>query len=279
VALLTGDRAVGSPSRADLTRLPYLISSYEVTYALSGTLFREAVTREAQPLLPEPAFAGYAPVFPDSADLVASSPGLAGAERSVALDGKKYSALKFSEEEVQAIAAAFDDAGAPVAGFFRGDATKARFLATAGDYSIVHIATHAVIDEQSPGLSGILFSPSDGRAATDDDVLYAGETSALNLNASLVVLGACKSGTGKYVRGEGVMALTRGFTSAGARNVAYSLWKVFDRHTSLLMRKFYSRVLKGERYSTALRHAELEMIADRGTAFPLAWAGFVIAGE
>jgi CHAT domain-containing protein/predicted negative regulator of RcsB-dependent stress response len=277
VALLTGDRAVGS--RVDLTRLPYLIASYEVTYALSGTLFRESVSQKPRPPVSEPAFAGYAPVFPDSADSMTPSPGLAGAERSVALDGKKYNALRFSEEEVQAIAAAFDGAGAPVAGFFRGDATKARFLATAGDYSIVHIATHAVIDERSPGLSGILFSPSAGTVATDDDVLYVGETSALQLNASLVVLGACKSGTGKYVRGEGVMALTRGFTSAGARNVAYSLWKVSDRYTSLLMRKFYSRVLKGERYSAALRHAELEMIADRGTAFPLAWAGFVIAGE
>ncbi len=75
------------------------------------------------------------------------------------------------------------------------------------------------------------------------------------------------------------MALTRGFTCAGARNIAYSLWKVYDRHASALMCKFYSHMLQGERYSSALREAKLEMITDRSTAFPLAWAGFVIAGE
>jgi CHAT domain-containing protein len=75
------------------------------------------------------------------------------------------------------------------------------------------------------------------------------------------------------------MALARGFACAGARNIAYSLWKVYDRHTSTLMRRFYAHVLKGERYSSALRDAKLEMIADKSTAFPLAWAGFVLAGE
>jgi CHAT domain-containing protein len=54
---------------------------------------------------------------------------------------------------------------------------------------------------------------------------------------------------------------------------------VFDRHASALMQRFYAHVLKGEPYSTALRNAKLEMIADRASAFPLAWAGFVLAGE
>jgi CHAT domain-containing protein/predicted negative regulator of RcsB-dependent stress response len=275
------DNATRSATRAqvDFTRLPYLVTSYEVTYALSGTLYREAVTGDWRPAPLEPRFAGYAPVFADSLEPPVFAQNLRGNERSLTLDGKTFAQLKFSEEEVRTIAAAFDEAGAPVAGFFHEDATKERFLATAKDYSIVHIATHGVIDEQSPGLSGILFSPPRDRQATEEDILYAGETYDLRLNADLLVLGVCESGLGKYVKGEGVMALTRGFACAGARNIAYSLWKVYDRHASTLMRRFYAHVLQGERYSSALRAAKLEMIADKSTAFPLAWAGFVLAGE
>jgi CHAT domain-containing protein/predicted negative regulator of RcsB-dependent stress response len=261
----------------DFTRLPYLVTSYEVIYALSGTLYRDAARDNLTPF--EPTFAGYAPVFQDSSQPPVIAQNLRGNERSVTLDGKTFAQLKFSEEEVRTIAVAFGDAGDPAAGFFHEDATKEKFLTTAANYSIVHIATHGVIDEESPGLSGILFSPPADRPATEDDILYAGETYNLRLNASLLVLGVCESGLGKYVRGEGVMALTRGFACAGARNIAYSLWKVYDRHASTLMRRFYAHVLQREHYSSALRNAKLEMIADKSTAFPLAWAGFVLAGE
>jgi CHAT domain-containing protein/predicted negative regulator of RcsB-dependent stress response len=268
-----------NPTRTDFTRLPYLITSFEVIRALSGTLYRETVNAPSQSTSPENTFAGYAPVFLDSSETPVLAQNLPDNERSVTLDGKTYAQLRYSEEEVRTIAAAFDDAGIPVAGYFHQDATKERFLATAAKYSIVHIATHGFIDEQSPALSGILFSPARDGPAMEEDVLYAGEAYNLRLHANLLVLGVCESGLGKYVKGEGVMALTRGFTCAGVRNIAYALWKVYDRHASTLMRRFYAHVLKGERYSSALRDAKLEMIADRSTAFPLAWAGFVLAGE
>lgn len=279
-ALLPEERKT-STAAVNFTRLPYLITSHEVIYALSGTLYRDAAQRDLEPRSSEPTFAGYAPVFPDSPQppVFAQSLRRDGNERSVAVDGKVFSELKYSEEEVRTIAAALDDAGVPTAGFFREDATKQKFLETAANYSIVHIATHGLIDEQSPALSGILFSPSGNRQATNDDILYAGETYTLRLNANLLVLGVCESGLGKYARGEGVMALTRAFACAGARNIAYSLWKVYDRHAADLMQRFYARILRGERYSSALRDAKLEMIADKSTAFPLAWAGFVLAEE
>jgi len=54
---------------------------------------------------------------------------------------------------------------------------------------------------------------------------------------------------------------------------------VYDKQTSVLMQKFYAHVLDGEEYPEALRHAKLEMISDRKTAFPLTWAGFVLQGR
>jgi CHAT domain-containing protein len=81
------------------------------------------------------------------------------------------------------------------------------------------------------------------------------------------------------VRGEGLMALTRGFFYAGARNVVFSLWRVIDRQTSDLMSLFYKEVLAGRSYSYALRAAKLKMIATPGSAYPLNWAGFVLVGR
>jgi CHAT domain-containing protein len=81
------------------------------------------------------------------------------------------------------------------------------------------------------------------------------------------------------VRGEGLMALTRGFFYAGARNVVFSLWRVIDRQTSDLMSLFYKEVLAGRSYSYALRAAKLKMIAAPGSAYPLNWAGFVLVGR
>ena len=110
-------------------------------------------------------------------------------------------------------------------------------------------------------------------------MLFANETFDLDLNADLVVLSCCESGIGKFVKGEGMMAMTRGFFYSGARNVLFSLWKVYDRQTSDLMLNFYQNVLRGKTYSSALRRSKLRMIADRLTAFPSKWSGFILVGN
>jgi CHAT domain-containing protein/tetratricopeptide (TPR) repeat protein len=266
--------------RPDFSDLPYLIRSHEIVYALSGTLYGNASMAAKRSAGTHRSFAGYAPVFPDTRKypaLAVARFGTSGSDvsRSVEVDGKVFPELGYSEEEVSTITAGFARKGIPAASFLQHDATKENFLATAGGHSIVHIATHGVVDERFPSLSGILFSPEAG----GDPILRAAETQNLRLDVDLLVLGSCESGIGKLAEGEGVMALTRAFTIAGARNIAYSLWKVYDKQTSELMQKFYAHVIGGEEYSEALRHAKLEMISDRRTAFPLAWAGFVLQGR
>jgi CHAT domain-containing protein/tetratricopeptide (TPR) repeat protein len=270
-----------SAEHTDFTRLPYLISTHEIVYALSGSLFRDATVSAGLSTAANRSFAGYAPVFPDSSQsllLATARNGATGPDRSrsIEVDGRVFSELKYSEEEVNAIAAAFIRKGTSATRFVEQDATKKNFLATAGNYSMVHIATHGLVDEQSPSLSGILFSPGE---TGEDAILHAAETQNVRLDADLLVLGSCESGMGKLANGEGVMAITRAFTIAGARNIALSLWKVYDKQTSVLMQKFYAHVLDGEEYPEALRHAKLEMISDRKTAFPLTWAGFVLQGR
>jgi CHAT domain-containing protein len=148
----------------------------------------------------------------------------------------------------------------------------------AAKYRYIYLATHSAVDHESPNLSAMVFSPRPDPWSTDDGMLYAGEVYNLHLDADLLVLSSCESGTGKVVKGEGVLAFTRGFQYAGARNIVYSLWKV-RQADEFAMQVFYDRVLDGRGISRALREAKLKMISDRATAFPLVWAGFVLLTE
>jgi CHAT domain-containing protein len=273
-------QALDDRGRMDFRRLPYLVNRFEICYALSGTLYSETQTSRENMV----SFAGFAPVTRASY----ASTALSRANRFSTLDfagghpattpGYAYSALPFSANEVRKIARAFTASGRLGTYTVGSDATKKDFAAHAQDHSIVHIATHGFIDEDHPERSALLFAPGPDTASGGDPLLYAGEIYNLRLNADLVTLSSCESGVGKLVKGEGLMAMTRGFFYAGAKNVVCSLWKVYDEQTNQLMRGFYRHVLEGKSYSTALREAKLEMIRNAATAHPFKWAAFELIG-
>ena len=99
----------------------------------------------------------------------------------------------------------------------------------------------------------------------------------LRLDADLVALSACESGSGAAVADEGLIGLTRAFHFAGARAVLASLWKVYDRSTSILMERFYTHWAAGRSKAEALRAAQLDMIHDG--ARPAQWAAFELHGD
>lgn len=148
-------------------------------------------------------------------------------------------------------------------------------------YRIVHFATHAVINSAHPELSGVVFSLVNERGEPQDGFLSVNEIFNLKLPAELVVLSACQTGLGKEVKGEGMLGITRGFMYAGASRIVVSLWSVDDRATSVLMVRFYSRMLQGEKQSpaAALRAAQLAMRSETGWKAPYFWAGFAFQGE
>ena len=56
------------------------------------------------------------------------------------------------------------------------------------DYRIVHFATHAIIDDDNPGLSGLVLSQVDQQGKPIEDYyLWLNDIFNLNLNAELVV--------------------------------------------------------------------------------------------
>jgi CHAT domain-containing protein/tetratricopeptide (TPR) repeat protein len=150
-----------------------------------------------------------------------------------------------------------------------------------GHYQIIHFATHGLINNRHPELSGLVLSLADKQGRPQNGFLRLNEIYNLRLPVELVVLSACQTGLGKEVRGEGLIGLTRGFMYAGARRLAASLWQVEDAATSELMALFYRGMLgeKRLRPASALRAAQLEMWKQKQWRSPYYWAAFVIQGE
>lgn len=156
------------------------------------------------------------------------------------------------------------------------NATKSEFLGTQfSNYSFIHFATHAFINESSPALSGIALYPED----SNDGITYLGDIYNMNMSADLIVLGACDTGLGRINRGEGVIGFTRAFIYAGASNLAVSLWRVNDQPTATLMIEFYRHIKAGDSYAASLRKAKLALINEPSMAAPRNWAAFVLHGN
>jgi CHAT domain-containing protein len=147
-------------------------------------------------------------------------------------------------------------------------------------YRIVHFATHGLLDNEHPELSGLVLSLVDPEGKPWDGFLDLQDVYNLTIPADLVVLSACETGLGKEISGEGLIGLTRGFMYAGASRVVASLWKVDDVATSELMAEFYRGMLQaGLPPAAALRQAQLGMQKRKRWADPYYWAAFTLQGE
>jgi CHAT domain-containing protein len=198
--------------------------------------------------------------------------------------------LPYSRDEVQSLGQLYGDQAVIWVG---AEATEERVKSAAGDASIVHLATHGLIDEVNPLESALALAiPETWQAGQENGILQAWEIfEDLRLDASLVTLSACETALGKEVAGEGMLGLTRAFQYAGARSVLASLWSVGDRSTSQLMAGFYGSLRAGVAKDEALHDAQMAFIrgaeqpagasADGATAWkqPFHWAGFQLVGD
>ncbi|MGE5199126.1 MAG: CHAT domain-containing protein, partial [Rhodospirillaceae bacterium] len=147
-------------------------------------------------------------------------------------------------------------------------------------YRVVHFATHGVLDNDNPGMSGIMLSLFDGRGRPQDGFLRLHDIYGMSLPAELVVLSACSTALGRQVDGEGLVGVVRGFMYAGAKRVVASLWKVDDEATGELMRRFYEGMFrKGLSPAAALREAQTGLRRQPRWQAPFYWAAFSLQGE
>jgi CHAT domain-containing protein/tetratricopeptide (TPR) repeat protein len=145
-------------------------------------------------------------------------------------------------------------------------------------FGFIHFATHGLLNDKNPELSGIVLSMVNERGEAEDGYLTLRDIYKLDLPSHLVVVSACETGIGVSVRGEGLIGLTRGFMNAGAKGVVVSLWRVEDEATAELMRRFYNHMFGKKELSpaAALRQAKIEM---KDHYHPYQWAGFVLQGD
>ena len=247
----------------DFRKLNYLIKDYPISYSYSATLLYQYFKSDVQ--APNNLIA-FAPDYSKGASV----------DINAIRDGvrENLSPLPGAEEEVKGITKlitgdVFDDS----------KATESNFKKDAGNYDILHLAMHTIINDSLPMYSKLVFSPESD--SINDGWLNTYEVYNMKLKARLAVLSACNTGSGKLRKGEGVVSLARGFLYAGCPSIVMTLWNVEDVSSAKLMIDFYKYLLKGYSKDEALRKAKLDHLAnaDPLKAHPYYWLGYVLVGD
>lgn len=194
--------------------------------------------------------------------------------------------LPGAEEEIAAILSQFPDSH----GYIGHEATKQRLFDEAGEYQMIHLATHGVFDKQHPMFSHLEFA--------SESYLYARDIFGLQLECSLVTLSGCETFLPQQIEvkdihalvsGDELVGFIRAFMYAGTPSILASLWRVNDTATQYLMSAFYQNLSESGK-AKALQHAaqsvmrttlhlgrrkkrELELV------HPFFWSSFVLIGD
>jgi len=261
------------PDHSRFSSYPFLVHDYVFSYIPSLTLLNEMDSRLAD----------------DPKNLLALAPFSSDVESGdVELMNHQYSErakpLYLTQYEAVTISSQFRDK-ASLKEYFSphktklllgDDATYSRFSeSNLSDFDYIHFATHAFINEENPEFSAILLYPEEDNSGAT----YVGDIFNLELDANLVVLGACQTALGSIYKGEGMIGFTRAFIYTGASNLAVSMWRVSDQPTAYLMIDFYDYIRQGYDYSDALRKAKLNLISNPQFANPVNWAAFTLIGR
>ena len=221
----------------------FLVENYNISYTGSGRLFLE-LNNEFFQYKSQEDWAGFAPTYDPDNEIVSA------------------------KNEIDDIASLTNGIK-----FVGHEAKKDTFLFHNQDYSILHLAMHAKIDNDNPLYNRLVF---------EDGELTSSEIYNSRSKANMLVLSACNTGFGKIEKGEGVMSMARAFHFSGIQSIVMSLWKVPDKETKTIMIDFYRFLQKGKSKSEALRQAKLSFLKkNKNTVLihPYYWSGFVINGN
>ena len=255
--------------QATYATLPYLLHNYTVRYGYSATWLFYPFARLQRPATADSlqyiAFApSYADALPDTTQLLTS-------ERFRSQIGP----LRFNQQE--AINLSTYLSGKTLIG---SAAQERLFKQEASRYGTIHLAMHALVDDQNPMYSRLVFSPS-ASDSVEDGFLNAYELYDMELSADLAVLSACQTGYGKLARGEGIMSLAQAFAYAGCPSIVMSHWLVDDAASAQLMNHFYANLSNGLLKDQALQQAKLAYLQDASVQkmHPFFWGNFVLIGD
>jgi len=242
----------------------YLLQDYAVAYAPSVTALERAASRPARDQRRKTLLALGDPYIAAPTTMKAAT------YRNLHLG-----ALPDAKKEVRAIGNLYGRVHSTVV---TGDSARESLLKrVARHYRILHLATHGIVDDDSPLYSALVLAT--GAHDPDDGLLEMREISDLDLDADLVVLSACDTARGTVLRGEGIVGLSWAFLSAGCPTTVVSQWRTDSRATSLLMIEFHRQLEQHRSIAEALRRAELKLMRTTRYHHPFYWAPFIVVGR
>lgn len=243
---------------------PFALKKYRFSYIYSVTLSSEAGKRSRRL----------------NNDLIAFAPTYEGMELNDTLL-TAWPSLRGEIRELPYALIEAEDAVSQCGGraFLGEEAREETFKSQAPGYDIIHLAMHTLVDDRHPAYSKMLFA--DGAEGSNDGMLNTYEVYSIPLDAMMVVLSSCNTGSGMLVNGEGILSLARGFLYAGSRSAIMSMWEVEDVSASEVIHSFYKNMRSGQTKSSALRSARVKYLrtASQGKSHPYYWSALVIYGD
>jgi CHAT domain-containing protein len=208
---------------------------------------------------------------------------LCGATRQALLQLKP---LKEASKELQTVGSGLGSDAVIVTGAAFNDGAIAK-RTDLEQYRVVYFATHGLLPEPGSCLPepALLTSVGDG---SSDGLLDVSKIIGLKLDADLVVLSACDTGStalagdqdagGLGGTGEALGGLTRAFIYAGARSLLVSHWKIDSAATVRLMSAMF-QAGQPTQAGDLQRATEALMDSPDQYSHPYYWAAFTIVGD
>lgn len=260
LGLLPFELLIG-PTDPGVDKTPYLIHEYPIRYLFSG---RQGIESDRPQSIQ-----GNGKVLAMAPDFLS---GMVRPATVRGMDSVYLPALRGNRREVLHV-------GQRYQGYFlTGRQAGKKSLERANGYSVLHISTHAVIDDQFPAFSHLLFYGGDSAGYAP---LFAYELLEREISTDLVILSACNTGSGQILKGQGVASMARAFAYAGSHDLIMTLWPVRDETTPDLMKYLYQNLEAGMSKPEALRQAKISFLSDNHGVFshPYYWAPFIYVGD
>ncbi len=255
--------------RIEFKSLDYLIKKYAISYDYSASLRKSAANHSVQ-ISESGNLLACVPTYDNekTEKIGNNTKSFLGRNRS------KLHEIKAAETEVDNISDIYTST------VLSGkNASETTFKNKASNFAILHLAMHALVDEQNPMYSKLVFSNQTD--TIDDGFLNTYELYNMKLNAQLAVLSACNTGFGESLPGEGVVSLAQGFKYAGVESIVMTLWSVEDKSSADLMSLFYKYLSQKMPKGIAMQRAKLDFIknSDPLKSHPYFWAAYMNIGD
>lgn len=150
-------------------------------------------------------------------------------------------------------------------------ATKENFLNNINQFGIIQLYSHAEADVQGTE-PYLIFT---------DNILYLSELQFIEKSITqLIILSACNTGVGEFMKGEGIFSLARAFSAAGIPSGINALWKINSKSTFKITELFHQFLSDGMPTDLAIQKAKLEFIAngDGIENLPYFWGANILVG-